>query len=89
MARGNKKPCDTQTNLPKFSAFSFKAQKIQYNIPTVYISEIHCCIFKNINLPTNLQFCKKNPLKIRRGWNENVLLEAKKSIKLHNLIHVQ
>jgi hypothetical protein len=62
MVRGNKKPCDTQTNLPKFSAFSFKAHKIQYNIPTVYISEIHCCIFKNINLPTILPFCKKNPL---------------------------
>ena len=35
---------------------------MQNNIPTVYISEIYCCIVKstNINLSTILQFCTKN-----------------------------
>ena len=33
---------------------------MQNNIPTVYISEIYCCIVKSTNLSTILQFCTKN-----------------------------
>ena len=33
---------------------------MQNNIPTVYISEIYCCILKSTNLSTILQFCTKN-----------------------------
>jgi hypothetical protein len=32
---------------------------MQNNIPTVYISEIYCCIVKSTNLSTILQFCTK------------------------------
>ena len=32
------------------------ARKMQNNIPTVYISEIYCCIMKSTNLSTILQF---------------------------------
>ena len=33
---------------------------MQNDIPTVYISEIYCCIVnKSTNLSTILQFCKK------------------------------
>ena len=32
---------------------------MQNNIPTVYISEIYCCIAKSTNLSTILQFCTK------------------------------
>jgi hypothetical protein len=28
-------------------------------MPTVYISEIYCCIAKSTNLPTIFQFCTK------------------------------
>ena len=38
---------------------------MQNNIPTVYISEIYCCIFKSTNLSTILQFCTKNIKKLR------------------------
>ena len=36
---------------------------MQNNIPTVYISEIYCCIdsiVKSTNLSTILQFCTQN-----------------------------
>ena len=33
---------------------------MQNNIPTLYISEIYCCIVKSTNLSTILQFCTKN-----------------------------
>jgi hypothetical protein len=35
------------------------------NIPTVYISEIHCCIVKCTNLSTILPFCTKNIKKLK------------------------
>jgi hypothetical protein len=35
-------------------------QSSQNNIPTVYISEIYCCVVKSTNLSTILQFCTKN-----------------------------
>ena len=33
---------------------------MQNNIPTVYISEIDCCMVKSTKLSTILQFCTKN-----------------------------
>ena len=33
-------------------------------MPTVYISEIHCCVVKNTNLSTILPFCTKKYKKI-------------------------
>jgi hypothetical protein len=38
---------------------------MQNNIPTVYISEIYCCIVKSTNLSTVLQFCTKNIKKFK------------------------
>jgi hypothetical protein len=38
---------------------------MQNNIPTVYISEIYCCIVKSTNLSTILQFRTKNMKKIK------------------------
>ena len=38
---------------------------MQNNIPTVYISEIYCCIVKSTNLSTILQFCTKNMKKFK------------------------
>jgi hypothetical protein len=38
---------------------------MQNNIPTVYISEIYCCIVKRTNLSTIFQFCTKNMKKIK------------------------
>jgi hypothetical protein len=38
---------------------------MQNNIPTVYISEIYCCIVKSMNLSTILQFCTKNMKKLK------------------------
>ena len=35
------------------------------NIPTVYISEIYCCIVKSTNLSTIFQFCTKNMEKLK------------------------
>jgi hypothetical protein len=43
-----------------FTLNQIKAHKMQNNIPTVYISEIYCCIVKSTNLSTILQFCTKN-----------------------------
>jgi hypothetical protein len=46
-----------------------KAHKMQNNIPTVYISEIYCCIVKSTNRSTILQFlsefCTKNTKKLK------------------------
>ena len=36
-----------------------KLTKCKISIPTVYISEIYCCIVKSTNLSTILQFCTK------------------------------
>ena len=33
---------------------------MQNDIPTVYISDIYCCIVKSTNLSTFFQFCTKN-----------------------------
>ena len=38
---------------------------MQNKIPTVYISEIYCCIVKSTNLSTILQFCTKNMKKLK------------------------
>jgi hypothetical protein len=38
---------------------------MQNNIPTVYISEIYCCIVKSTNLSTILQFCTKSMKKLK------------------------
>ena len=38
---------------------------MQNNIPTVYISEIYCCIVKSTSLSTILQFCTKNMKNLR------------------------
>jgi hypothetical protein len=38
---------------------------MQNNIPTVYISEIYCCIVKSTNLSTILQCCTKNMKNLR------------------------
>ena len=38
---------------------------MQNNIPTVYISEIYCCIVKSANLSITLQFCTKNMKKLK------------------------
>ena len=38
---------------------------MQNDIPTVYISEIYCCIVKSTNLSTILQFCTKNMKKFK------------------------
>ena len=38
---------------------------MQNNIPTVYISEIYCCIVKSTNLSTILQFRTKNMKNLR------------------------
>jgi hypothetical protein len=38
---------------------------MQNNIPTVYISDIYCCIDKSTNLSTILQFCTKNMKKFK------------------------
>jgi hypothetical protein len=38
---------------------------MQNDIPTVYISEIYCCIVKSTNLSTILQFCTKNMKKLK------------------------
>ena len=43
----------------KFNFTLNQAHKMQNNIPTVYISEIYCCIVKSTNLSTILQFCTK------------------------------
>ena len=45
---------------------------MQNNIPTVYISEIYCCIVKSTNLSTILQFCTKY-MKIKF---KNIVLSA-------------
>jgi hypothetical protein len=41
---------------------------MQNNIPTVYISEIYCCIVKSTNLSTILQFCTKNMKKMKNEY---------------------
>jgi hypothetical protein len=38
---------------------------MQNNIPTVYISEMYCCMVKSTNLSTILQFCPKNMKKLK------------------------
>ena len=48
---------------------------MQNNIPTVYISQIYCCILKSTNLSTILQFCTKNMKKLKtRGHSETAYL---------------
>ena len=55
---------------------------MQNNIPTVYISEIYCCIVKSTNLSTILQFCTKNMKKFK-----NIVLSWQHlSMSLHSVL---
>jgi hypothetical protein len=47
---------------------------MQNNIPTVYVSEIYCCIVKSTNISTTLQFCTKNIKKIKNIVLRSVLV---------------
>ena len=40
-----------------YEAFQIKFHKMQNDIPTVYISEIHCCIVKSSNLLHDYSCC--------------------------------
>jgi hypothetical protein len=47
--------------------------RITYSVPTVYISEIHCCIAKSPNLSTILPFCTKN-IKLLKNWKLKIIV---------------
>jgi hypothetical protein len=47
---------------------------MQNNIPTVYVSEIYCCIVKSTNISTALQFCTKNIKKFKNIVLRSVLV---------------